>query len=74
MATNAELIMQAMSMLEQGRSDFDTLLPLAEALISQNEFALARRVLERLAEQSIAKPEERLRVVRKRALATYKDP
>jgi len=70
----AQLVSQASAFLEEGEGAFETVFGLAEALIGHDEFGLARSVLDLLVKRGIAAREDRLRVSRRRALATYKDP
>ena len=68
-----EAVTEAKDILKGKQADSETCLKLAIKLIGKDRFNWARRLLDRVMERGIDKPELRTRIVQKRVLATYKD-
>ncbi|MCB1759767.1 MAG: patatin-like phospholipase family protein [Gammaproteobacteria bacterium] len=73
MQTIDSLVQQTKAFLARADGDFESGYKLAEALIEHDEFGLARHLLDSLSRSKL-EASERLRLCRRRALATYKDP
>ena len=74
MDEKTQRIKDANAILKGEKKPFDFCFKLAKDLIGDDEFGLARRLLDRLDEQGIDERTKRTKVAQRRALATYKDP